>query len=103
MEKGTKVNRSEYMLIKLSEECSEVIKACTKSLRFGLDETKPGDDLTNAEKIVDEWIDATVVISAMIADGMIKIDLNEYIETRNEKSARLEKWYETSKEMGIVE
>lgn len=32
------MNLTEFLLTKLIEECSEVQKACTKALTFGLDE-----------------------------------------------------------------
>lgn len=38
------MNEPEYLLNKLIEECAEVIKACTKALAFGLDDTWAGPE-----------------------------------------------------------
>lgn len=38
------MNETEQLLTVLIEECSEVQKACTKALRFGLDDTWPGPE-----------------------------------------------------------
>jgi hypothetical protein len=44
-------------LVKLWEECDEVGQRVAKALRFGLDEVQPGQGLTNAERLKDEFLD----------------------------------------------
>ena len=54
------MNKTEYLLTCIMEECSEVQKECSKALRFGLE-----DDYTNTlvkNKIVSEYIDLLAVM-----------------------------------------
>ena len=45
------MTETEYLLICLAEEAGEIIQACAKALRFGLDDGYPGTDRTNAGDI----------------------------------------------------
>jgi NTP pyrophosphatase (non-canonical NTP hydrolase) len=49
-------------LIKLIEECSEVIQACCKVDRFGLDNYHPETNITNREQINSEISDLLIAI-----------------------------------------
>ena len=51
------MNTIEHLLTCLAEECDEVGQRVMKALRFGLDEIQPGQDFTNAERIVLELHD----------------------------------------------
>ena len=48
------MNKTEYLLVCLSEECAEVIKAVSKALRFGLKDGYPKGDTTNLQDIARE-------------------------------------------------
>lgn len=60
------MNKLQYHLLKLAEECSEVAKAASKSSMFGFSSTDPTSDSfeTNEEQLEKELIDlfATVQI-----------------------------------------
>ena len=45
------MNKQQHLLLKLSEECSEVIKEVHKILLFGLNNIGPNDSKTNLEKL----------------------------------------------------
>jgi hypothetical protein len=45
----------EHLLTIVAEECAEVAQRASKALRFGLDEIQPGQPLTNAERIMEEF------------------------------------------------
>lgn len=62
----------------LIEECAEVQKACTKALRFGLDNGYPGSETTNAEEISIELGDVEAVVERL-----------EYLQTLNPTDRRL--------------
>ncbi len=83
------ISLEEHLLIKLSEECSEVIKASMKALRFGTKDRGPGNVLNNAEMINDEVIDLYVIINMLVEHGVISAgnsDLDyEIYKARREK------------------
>ena len=45
------MTEKEHLLVCLAEEAGEIIQACAKALRFGLDDGYPGTDRTNAGDI----------------------------------------------------
>jgi NTP pyrophosphatase (non-canonical NTP hydrolase) len=51
------VNRTEHLLWIIAEECAEVAQRVSKAARFTLDERQPGQDLTNEQRIWQEFND----------------------------------------------
>ena len=61
---------TEDKLILIQEECAELIKACAKAQRFGLDNTSPVkrfSTLTNMERIRRECVDVLAVIDLFMS------------------------------------
>lgn len=59
------MTRTEHLLTILAEECNEVAHRCTKALRFGLEEIQPGQDFTNARRIVEELSDLFAAVDML--------------------------------------
>lgn len=59
------------LLTILNEECHEVGQRICKSLRFGLEEVQPGQNLTNAERIGMELGDLIEVMEWLVDRGVI--------------------------------
>lgn len=57
------MNKTEYLLTKLSEECAEVIQRCTKAQTFGLNEKQPGQELSNITRLASELHDLFIILS----------------------------------------
>lgn len=55
------------LLETLAEECAEVIKRCTKAMRFGLEEIQPGQEYSNARRIALEVGDVYEVVNRLEA------------------------------------
>ncbi|MCW2275106.1 hypothetical protein GJ654_10260 [Rhodoblastus acidophilus] len=49
----------------LAEECAEVVQRVTKALRFGLDESQPGQPFTNAARIGHEVGDVLATLERL--------------------------------------
>lgn len=83
------MNRTEHLLTTLAEECAEVAQRCSKAARFGLSEVQPGQDLTNAQRILQEWYDAIAVLQMLIADGALPVPAShESVLAKKEKVER---------------
>lgn len=59
------------LLTILAEECCEVGQRVSKALRFGIDEIQPGQDLTNAERIMQEVGDLLAVLGMLEVNGVV--------------------------------
>jgi hypothetical protein len=95
------MTRTEHLLSCLSEECAEVAQRVSKALRFGLTEIQPGQELTNAERIVLELADLSAVIELLEEAGALKRpgNIRTLIE---EKKAKIEKFFELSRRLGTL-
>lgn len=95
------MNRKEYLLECLSEECDEVSQRISKALRFSLEEIQPGQPLNNAERIVEELHDLFSVVSILNEEAIISFDLpsEEIVEA---KKAKIEKFMEISRKQGVL-
>jgi hypothetical protein len=63
------MERTQYLLICLSEECAEVSQRASKALRFGLQEVQSGQEQTNAERIAQEFQDLLAIIEMLEEAG----------------------------------
>lgn len=67
----TVMNRTEHLLSCLAEECAEVAQRVSKALRFGLTEVQPGQPLTNAQRIGQEFHDLLAVVEMLEDEGAL--------------------------------
>jgi hypothetical protein len=93
------MNRVEHLLTILSEECAEVSQRATKALRFSLSEVQPGQDFTNAQRIMHEWADLAGTLDLLIAEGHLKFPA-DFIERCEQKKSNIEKFLRRSAEHG---
>jgi hypothetical protein len=95
------MNRTEYLLVHLMEEASELQKACSKALRFGLAYYWARESAVVREKIADEYLDVAVLIQAMIREGVISNspDIGAAIDAKIKKMYEM---YQRSIELGRV-
>ena len=94
------MNRQQYLLCKIAEECSEIQKIAMKAQQFGMDSRNPDTLESNSESLKKEWNDLYTIIVTL--QNEFGIDLwfeNEFII---EKEKKLSKYYEISKELGLV-
>ena len=87
------MNRNEYLLTQAASECNEVAHRITKALHFGVVERQPGQDLSNAERVVDEYIDLMATMEMLEEAGLVKVPKGAEYEARvAAKKAKVEKF-----------
>lgn len=97
------MSKTQYLLLKLAEECSEVAQRCSKQMQFGADEVQPGQEKNNRERLGEEFNDLLSVAKMLIEEGEIPFQTFEnYNEALAKKRAKIEKYYKKSQEAGLV-
>lgn len=95
------MTREDHLITILAEECMEVAQRATKALRFGLEEIQPGQQLTNAERILYEYADLLAVARMMIDEKLLPSkDLYEMIKNKKDK---VNKYIQYSQQVGRLE
>jgi hypothetical protein len=98
------LNQTEYLLTCLSEECSEIIKECTKAQRFGVNDVDPNarSSLQNGQKIACEMADLMAVFELLVENGNMcdGRGLRRDIENKKQK---VRQWMEYSRKQGCLE
>jgi len=105
------MNRKEHLLTIAAEECAEVAKECSKSLRFGLDDKltldpegpRGTEGLDNAHKLKQEFLQLTAVMGMLQSEGHVPVYTNKQcMEIQNEKVDRVEAYLKYSLRVGCL-
>lgn len=98
------MNRMEHLFTTASEEANEVGQRISKALRFGLSEIQPGQEFTNAERIVQEFHDLYAVLDQLQVEGYIPahLRLRPDDSTMAMKIAKVERFMAISREQGVL-
>lgn len=91
------MNKNEYLLSKLAEECNEVAQQCHKSQCFGLEEIQEDQTLTNSQRISNEYADLVSVFMMCLDEKIIPPDPEFHLKVAAKKEKVL-KYMEYSKE-----
>ena len=91
------MNRLEYLLTVLNEECAELQQATSKALRFGLQDGYPGTARTNESDMRIELNQVYAVVDMLKEEGL-NLDLDSNV-VRNKK-INVERYLEYSKSRG---
>ncbi len=95
------MTREQYLLQCLSEECNEVAQRASKAIRFGLEEVQPGQEKSNAARMIDEINDLFAVLGmVMIECKEVEKEFEHYMsaEALEAKRDKVELYYKYSKE-----
>lgn len=93
---------SQFLLVKLAEECAEVAQRALKQAQFGKDEVQKDQPLSNKERLQGEMEDliTTIILLEEIGEvGLPGIRNPFYVE---KKRARIAKYLELSRSLGKV-
>lgn len=98
------MNRAEHLFTTAAEEATEVGQRISKALRFGLSEVQPGQPLSNAERIVEEFHDLYSMIDWLQAEGHIpaSISIRPDHDTMRRKREKVERFMAISREQGVL-
>lgn len=98
------MTRTEHLTIILMEECAEVAHRASKCLRFGPSEIQPGQNETNATRLVREIADLTSVVEMLQSEIDKARTPGDILETYiTEHKAQIERFLSYSKECGTLE
>lgn len=102
------MTRTEHLLVILMEESAEVAHRASKALRFGLGEIQPGQELSNAKRLMDE-VNDFVAVYQLIAGPVVsptspvfRGDPTEWVAAIKAKQEKVEKFLAYSAECGTV-
>lgn len=94
--------RAEHLIDILAEECAETAQRASKALRFGLNETEPGQPFTNAQRLMHEYCDIIAAVDMLVDAELVKFpsDHNQRIAA---KRAAVEKHLLLSASLGTLQ
>ena len=103
------MNRRQYLLMKLAEECSEVAKEALKQMQFGPHSIPPNNSgsypegIPNHERLRGELIDLDVIVKMLKEVGELHpISYEQELKHARAKRAKIEKYWDISAAMGHV-
>lgn len=97
------MTRTEHLLTQLGEECSEVAQRASKALRFGLREIESGQQYTNAQRIMIEFVDLLAVMALLQTDGHLEVpDEASSSLLIGKKKAKVEQYLKYAKVCGTL-
>ncbi len=94
------MSNAQFLLGKLAEEAAEVAQIALKAQQFGLDEVKPGQSYTNAERIQQELNDLIAVVGMLEGEGFTFEQQEDQLYS---KVDRVIQYREYSVKLGMVE
>jgi len=96
------MTESEHLLTCLAEEAGEIVQACAKALRFGLDDGYPGTDRTNAGDISKECTDLMAVLELLHEHGDLEWLLPDCAKRMEAKKAKVREFMEYARKRGTL-
>lgn len=95
------MNRLQYLLSKVSEECAETAQRAHKAALFGINDIQPGVEKgDNATRLIEEFSHIVAYMQLLKIEGYIPETINW--EEVDKKKKELEYWYQFSIEKGQV-
>lgn len=96
------MNRAEHIATTAAEECSEIAQRISKALRFGWGEMQPGQSLTNAERVVQEFHDLVAMMHMMAGEGLIESNFAPSMQDILLKMAKVERFMQIGRGQGVL-
>lgn len=94
------MNREQYLLTKLAEECNEVAQMALKTQQFGFEESMPGQPYTNRERLIQELNDLYGILQMLNNEYRLMYIPDE--QAVSDKMTKVNKYYGYSVDLGMV-
>jgi len=94
------MNKIEYLMTVLSEECAEVAELCSKVNRFGIDNIAPDETLSNRKRLINELNDIYGVVALLMEEQILpeKCINGALVQTKKKKVDSYYKEYKKEEE-----
>jgi hypothetical protein len=86
----------------LAEECTEIGQRASKAIRFTAEEVQPGQELTNAERIMYEFRDLQAVMEMLEDEGVLPSIWHRDVAAIEAKKAKVERFLLHSAAVGTL-
>lgn len=99
------MDKAQYLLMKLAEECAEVAQRAIKQMQFGKYEIQEGQPFTNGERLKQEITDLGVVLELLVEQNEIpdyNIGMEEWDKLKETKIAKMNKYLQLSADLGRI-
>ena len=95
---------TQFLLIKVMEECAEVTQRASKAIQFGLTEIEPNQNLTNLERLNTEVKDLIIVLAELdtYTQSVGGVDCLPTEDEMDAKLKKIEKYLNYSKDIGEI-
>lgn len=98
------LDRAQFLLTKLTEECAEVAQRAAKQIQFGKEEVQDGQELNNAQRLRLEVNDLLNIVVMLVEVGEIPtITILEKEASYQAKVLKIAKYLKRSQGLGRVE
>ena len=95
------ITTEKFLLLKITEECSELSQRASKAFMFGLQEVQKGQELTNLDRLKNELHDLLHTIKMLEQLNGVNLLTTQY-EDYQEKLHKYEEFNLLSEELGEV-
>jgi len=95
------MNREQYLLTKLAEECNEVAQMALKTQQFGMEEKHPDLTLNNKERLHEELNDLNGIVKML--NDEFGFNYSPSNKQMIYKSRKVDKFYHYSVNLGLVD
>lgn len=93
------MDKEQYYLKLIEEECAEIIQICSKASRFGIDNYPPSNpETTNRKRLKEEVNDLFGALMALEDNCSIDVSADEYMVL--EKVNKIERYKQLSIQLG---
>jgi NTP pyrophosphatase (non-canonical NTP hydrolase) len=105
--KVSMMNKEQFLLLKLAEECMEVAQRCSKQIQFGSYEIQNTathkSELNNGERTKAELLDLFSIVHLLMMHGALpSISDDEKRNARFVKKQKLQKYLDYSASIGVL-